>query len=501
LKASPSDRRTWILLAALIVLAAALRFPTLTQQSYWFDEAGTAGLVRSPLKDMLSTLAESESSPPVYFLLAWVWTHLLGSGEAGLRSLSAVAGVATVGVVFAAAKSLISRRAGLVAAGLVACSPTLVWYSQEARAYALMACLAAVSILLFVRARRRPSPGRLGAWAAVSALALATHYFAAFLVVGEALLLSTLPKRRRALTVACAGIAAVGAALLPLAVHQARTGKTSWIGEESLGARIETVVGSLASSNAGISPRWSEVGGAAALIALAVVVVAVIVLRPRLDPGERAGVRLAGTLGGFVLLAPLALALAGVDFLLARNLLAAWVALAIALGGLLGARRAGGWGALAAAAVCLAGIAAVLEVIVRPDLQRTDWRAAARALGPPVRARAVVLYPDWSTPALRVYGQSLLRFPRGRLRLREIVLVRKLNESSSRPVPSKLSVAVPPGFSLAQRLRTRSLIVLRYISFLPRPVTSEQLKQPLTKKQRKRGSGWGIRYQPAAEHR
>jgi mannosyltransferase len=488
--------------AALIVLAAALRFPTLTQQSYWFDEAGTAGLVRSSLRDLLSTLAESESSPPIYFLLAWVWTHLLGSGEAGLRSLSAVAGLVTVGVVFAAAKSLISTRAGLVAAGLVACSPTLVWYSQEARAYALMACLAAVSILLFVRARQRPSPGRLGAWAGVSALALATHYFAAFLVVGEAVLLWTaLPKSRRALTVAFAGIVAVGAALLPLAVHQANTGKTSWIGEESLVARIESVVGSLVSSNAGISPRWSEVGGVVALFALTVVVVAVIVLGRRLDPGERAGVRLAGTLGGFVLLAPLALALAGVDFLLARNLLAAWVALAIALGGLLGARRAGRWGALAAAAVCMAGIAAVLEVIVRPDLQRTDWRAAARALGPPVRARAVVVYPDWSTPALRVYGQSLLRFPRGRLPLREIVLIRKLNESSSRPVPPILSVTVPPGFSLAQRLRTRSLILLRYTSSLPRPVTTEQLKQPLTKKQRKRGSRWGIRYQPPDQHR
>ena len=39
-------------LAALTVLAAILRFSTLSVQSYWFDEAVTVGLVKSSLGHM-----------------------------------------------------------------------------------------------------------------------------------------------------------------------------------------------------------------------------------------------------------------------------------------------------------------------------------------------------------------------------------------------------------------------------------------------------------------
>ena len=78
--------------------------------------------------------------------------------EYGLRSLSALAGVATVPVAYLIGAELRGRRAGLMAAALVAVNPMLLWYSQEARAYALLVLLCArLDALLLPRRARRPA--------------------------------------------------------------------------------------------------------------------------------------------------------------------------------------------------------------------------------------------------------------------------------------------------------------------------------------------------------
>ena len=91
-------------LVALILLGAGLRFATLDLQSYWYDEAVTVGLVRMDLPGMLSAIYRHESTPPLYYVLAWGWCKLFGSGEVGLRSLSALFGTASIPVFYAAAK-------------------------------------------------------------------------------------------------------------------------------------------------------------------------------------------------------------------------------------------------------------------------------------------------------------------------------------------------------------------------------------------------------------
>ncbi len=98
----------------------------------------------------------SESAPPLYYALAWLWTQVVGTGELGLRSLSALAGVATVPVAYLLGIELRDRRAGIAAAALVAVNPMLLWYSQEARGYALLVLLTALALLYFLRGRRAP---------------------------------------------------------------------------------------------------------------------------------------------------------------------------------------------------------------------------------------------------------------------------------------------------------------------------------------------------------
>ena len=187
------SRLFWIV-AGITALAATLRLSTLGLQSYHHDEIVTAGRVlRGSLWHAVEKVGDSESAPPLYYLLAWLWTQVFGTAEVGLRSLSAVAGVAVVPVAFLIGAELSGRRTGIAAAALVAVNPMLIWYSQEARCYSLLVLLTSIALLFFLRALRSGSGRDMAWWALASALALATHYFALFPVGAEAAWLLVAP--------------------------------------------------------------------------------------------------------------------------------------------------------------------------------------------------------------------------------------------------------------------------------------------------------------------
>src|SRR3954451_10432361 len=129
------------LLGAIALAGAALRFATLSTQSFWLDEAIAINSARLDLCGMIASLGGTERTPPFYFLLLDGWMRVFGDSEAAVRSLSAVVGTATIVVAFEIGRRLATARAGLVLAALVAFNPLLVWFSQEARPYMLLVLL------------------------------------------------------------------------------------------------------------------------------------------------------------------------------------------------------------------------------------------------------------------------------------------------------------------------------------------------------------------------
>ncbi|HSR94309.1 MAG TPA: glycosyltransferase family 39 protein [Solirubrobacterales bacterium] len=415
------SRVFWIV-AGLTLLAAALRFATLGVQAYHHDEIVTASrILRDGFVHAMEAVGFSESAPPLYYALAWAWTQLTGTGEFGLRSLSALAGVATVPVAYLLGAELRGRRAGIVAAALVAVNPMLLWYSQEARGYALLAFFTAAAALYFVRALYRPrdvpvvsgpygplttgtsKEGRrdLALWGIFSALALATHYFAIFPVALEAGWL--LWRRGRRALVGLWIVALAGLALAPLAIHQMALGHAEWIGERSLGHRIwESAVTFVVGETGDIVARPETV--LPALVPLLACAAALCLLAVRGRPAER---RVGGRMlavAAITVVAPVALALIspGKDYVIARNLLPALVPLlvAVAIGTTLrGARRSG---ALVAAVLAAYSFGFCIWVSVSPAWQRPDWNAVAAHLGEPEAPRAIV---SWTLGAasLRYY--------------------------------------------------------------------------------------------------
>jgi mannosyltransferase len=387
LRVASVSAETW-LVAGIVVVGAVVRFATLGAQSYWFDEAQAAHEVHMSLGSMLTSMFEHETNPPLYFLVGWVWAHVFGTGEVPLRSLSALAGVAVIVLAYLCGRELVSRSAGLVAAALAALSPFMIWYSQEAREYMLLAALCGASLLYFARAWHDPTRGNIVGWAAFSALAVLTHSFAVFLVAPEALWLLYVI-RTRAVVVAVGVVAVVQALLLPLLLTHATSRLLGFISSTRLSGRIQQVPVAFGLGTLYESPlvRYGLLG--AALLTAAVIALLVI----GSDERQLRGAGAAAALAAVVILVPLVLALLGEDYYIPRALIPAWIPLAVVVGAACTAPRTRVVGAVLAAVLLASFVYAQVRIETHAQYQRPDWRGVARALGPaPPGGRAIVAY-------------------------------------------------------------------------------------------------------------
>jgi mannosyltransferase len=455
----PRRSRAFWLVAGLTALGAILRFATLEVQAYHHDEIVTASRVlRVGFGHAMDAVGFSESAPPLYYALAWFWTQLTGTGEVGLRSLSALAGVLTIPVAYFVGRELRGKRAGLLAAALVAVNPMLVWYSQEARSYALLTLFCALSLLFCVRAMQGGGRRDFTWWGVFSALALATHYFAVFPLVAEVLLLWR--RRGRAMLPGLWILGAAAALLAPLAYHQMSQGHAEWIGKFSLGHRLgETAITFVVGETGDIIGRVEQPGPA--LLPLALVLVAFVLLAVRGTGDERRATAIPFVVGGAAILVPLLLAVGpgGKDFVLARNLLPALVPLLLAVAVALTVRRARRLGTAVAALLCVYSLGFSIWASASPDLHRPDWEAVAERLGEPDGPRATVTW---------VIGEAPLRYylSTGAIQVKPSEgydwLVRELNIVSIGEAPPPPRRLIGPGFRETAHEDVGELFIRRY---------------------------------------
>jgi 4-amino-4-deoxy-L-arabinose transferase-like glycosyltransferase len=469
-----THRQLCLVAVSLITLmAAVVRFSTLGLQSFWNDEAVVGILARSQHNQMLSSASMHETTPPTYYLLVWIWARLFGTTEIALRSLSALAGTAIVPIAYWGAELLSTRRAALVCSALAAVNPLLIWYSQESRPYALLATLAGLSFVLFVRALRSPTPGWLGAWSIVCSMALCVHYFAVFIVLAEAIWL--IGRARGQLGMVLLAVFTPLATLLvlsPSAMVQRGNGGTGWIaGTTPLWHRLAEVPKQFLTGF--YQSPTERVASAAALVLVAIAVIALV--RRRRDRALAETVALGGTVGLAVIIVPMALSVAGVDLILTRNLLAAWVPLAIVVATAL-ARFRRSFTLVLVGALCVISLALVVSVDLNPQYQRSDWRGISAMLGKPRTDRAVIV-TDTLSQGLGYYRRSLKGMPSEGALLSEIDVVRGVGPLRTScwwgttcyvPTFPEPVVTTPPGFTQTQTTSTGGLKVTRFQA--PHPV-------------------------------
>jgi mannosyltransferase len=455
------SRAFWIV-AGLVALGAALRFATLGVQSYHHDEIVTASRVlRVGFGHAMDAVGFSESAPPLYYALAWIWTQITGTGPWGLRSLSALAGVATIPVAYLIGRELRERRAGVLAAAFVAVNPMLIWYSQEARAYALLVFFCALSLLYCVRAlgiEGERDKRNLVLWGVFSALAIATHYFAVFPLAAEVILL--LRRRGRGAFAGLWIVALMAALLTPLVIHQMSYGHAEWIGKFTLGHRLwETAATFLVGETGDIigGPERPEL----AYLPLALAVAAFGLLALRGDRREKRAAAVPLAVGALTIGVPLLLAAtaASKDFVLARNLLPALVPLLLVAAIGLTVKRARKLGAVLAALLVAYSLVFSISVNFDEELQRPDWQAVAERLGEPQAPRATVLWALGEAP-LRYYLST------GAIQLKPVEgygwLVREIDFVSDGPAPPPPRRLLGSGFREVTSEDVGRLFIRRY---------------------------------------
>src|SRR5580704_9970782 len=182
LDSHPALRRT--LLGLIVLLAAHLRLHALAARSFWLDEGVSAELSRLRWSQFFLVLWHREANMALYYVLLHYWMKV-GSSEAFVRGLSVIFAVATVPLIYALGKRLFGRAVGLIAAGLLAINWYHIYYSQEARSYALTIFLVTLSTWLLVRNLQEPASARWRSYSVVSALSFYGHFFAALVIVAQ----------------------------------------------------------------------------------------------------------------------------------------------------------------------------------------------------------------------------------------------------------------------------------------------------------------------------
>jgi 4-amino-4-deoxy-L-arabinose transferase-like glycosyltransferase len=377
-----SAPRLWALVLTATLVALVLRVVFLGTQSLGYEEVFTRTIVAQPsLSAVWHGVRATESTPPLYYVLTWLWVKLSGSlAAASLRVSSLLAGVATVPVAYLATRRFAGERLAVIVAWLCAISPILVIYSLYARAYALLVLTCALSVWALGALLERPTPRRWLAWTLAAVACLWTHYFAVFVLAGEVCVLALWMPRPQRLSLAGA-LLALGATTIPLwSLFGAQSGdseRTAYIAAEPLHGRLEGVVRQFAMGT-NVPAAWLEGAG----IAIVVLAALYALWRTRGREGTLVLLALAAVGAGVPILG----ALTKIDdHLLARNVLGIWICVApLAAYGLARLR------ALPLLAYSVIAIATVIAVQSNWHYQgSTDWSGASalirsQATGDPV---------------------------------------------------------------------------------------------------------------------
>ena len=233
---SPLAWQIPVLVGVITVAGLLLRLPSFGD-SLFVDEVGAYWIVTGHglgqvLHLMGGQVPSPELNPPLWFVFAWASEKVFGASAESLKLVSLLAGTATIPMTYMLGRRTVGVRAGLVACALVALSPFLIFYSTEARPYALLVFLGLLSTLALLRAL---DTGGRRWWAlyAVCACGVAyTHYTGVFLLVGQFIwAFIAHPKARRALTVASAAAAIAFIPWVPSLIKTTKSPGTKLYGQ------------------------------------------------------------------------------------------------------------------------------------------------------------------------------------------------------------------------------------------------------------------------------
>ena len=180
--------------------------PAAELQKYLVHETPPA----SPARVVRAALL-SDTSPPLYYLLLYLWTIVLGTSDLALRYFSVFWYLAAFPLFVGVARRAGGEASVIPASVLFALSPLGLYFSGEGRMYSLLLfCVLATAWLALLIRERGGGVGLYALWIVAVAAGFLTHYFFVLPWAGIVLFLFLRPGRfGRVRLVICLGIVAI----------------------------------------------------------------------------------------------------------------------------------------------------------------------------------------------------------------------------------------------------------------------------------------------------
>jgi hypothetical protein len=202
----------WTLLLLIVATGFGIRLDA-TSEPVWLDECHTAWTVDTDSPTTVIERAAIGNQPPLYPISAWLLKQTFGLTEFALRIPSLLSG--TLLILFAALWTRSLTRdwsAAILVAALICFDGQFIYYSSEARCYALLqltGLLQAICFWRLIHASRLTCESEASdsgssfalwlAWTALSIALLYTHYTSVWILASEFIFIAGLAIVRRKL--------------------------------------------------------------------------------------------------------------------------------------------------------------------------------------------------------------------------------------------------------------------------------------------------------------
>jgi 4-amino-4-deoxy-L-arabinose transferase-like glycosyltransferase len=435
-----SSATAWSIVVAATIVAATLRLPFLGHQSLWLDEVFTREILgESSLSGLWHHVRQTESTPPLYYILGWLTD---AHSAVAMRLTPALALTATVPVSYLAMRRLVGQCAALASSAITAVSPVLVSYATDARSYGLLVLTALLSVWTFAALLERTSWRRYALWTAAAITCVWTHYFGFFVFGAEAVVLLVMLPREWPRT--AASLVVVAFCLLPLAslaATQACSERAAFIEGSPLNSRLAATTRQLA-MGPNVPRAWLETIGLT-LWCVTVVAGALLTLRSN-NRGTRALLAIAAITVGV----PLLLALSGAeDRFYARNvILETPLAAALAAPVMLRLRAA------PLAAYLALALLTSMWVATNWRYEQVDWRDALARVETVNASAPILAITRFEAPVVQTYLHRSPTLPPGLMARQAWIVVEPTRAQGQRA----LGLARAPtlaGFRAVRELR------------------------------------------------
>lgn len=158
--------------------------------SLWGDEAWAATLINKSIPEIIQFVSR-DTSPPLYYLLAHLWTRVFGISEIGLRSLSVFFWLLTAVFAGLIAHHFWKNRTITIFAFIVTVlNPFLFQYAFEARMYAILALMSTAATYFFLTKK-------WSLYVIFAVLSLYSHHFSLFVIFWHFLWILITIKRQK----------------------------------------------------------------------------------------------------------------------------------------------------------------------------------------------------------------------------------------------------------------------------------------------------------------